>query len=140
VNRKSKVRSSCRASTADFDPLLSRRWTIGRRSEFRHTVDSRATLTPIVKGGSDCYGLNPNRECTALTEIMGTAFLVHGTWYLRYLDGGGAMVPIEGSSSVKEQLEDAKSVRVTGYMSSDGRGCPRAVHASAVDVFGKSSS
>lgn len=68
---------------------------------------------------------------------MGTAFLVHGTWYLRYLDGGGAMVPIEGSSSIKEQLEDGKSVRVTGNMSTDGRGCPRAVQASEIEIFGK---
>lgn len=71
---------------------------------------------------------------------MGTAFLVHGSWYLRYLNGGGAMVPIEGASSIKEKLEDGKSVRVTGYMSTDGRGCPRAVQATDVEIFGAAKS
>ncbi|MBB6413707.1 hypothetical protein [Mesorhizobium sangaii] len=44
-----------------------------------------------------------------MSEILGTAFLVHGTWYLRYLHGGGTMVPIEASADLKDMLND-------GYM------------------------
>lgn len=71
-----------------------------------------------------------------LTEIFGTAFLVHDTWYLRYLDGGGAMVPIEGPAAIKEKLADGQSVRINGYMSTDGRGCARSVQAANVEVLG----
>jgi hypothetical protein len=67
---------------------------------------------------------------------MGTAFLVHGTWYLRYLHGGGTMVPIEASAGLKAKLKDGASVRFTGYMSTDGRGCPRSVHPTDVECLG----
>jgi hypothetical protein len=71
-----------------------------------------------------------------MNEIIGTAFLVHGTWYLRYLHGGGAMVPIEASAAVKSKLEDGASVRLTGHMSADGRGCPRSAYATDAERLG----
>jgi hypothetical protein len=71
-----------------------------------------------------------------MNEIMGTAFLVHDTWYLRYLNGGGAMVPIVASAAVKSKLEDGASVRITGHMSTDGRGCPQSVHATDAERLG----
>lgn len=71
-----------------------------------------------------------------MSEIVGTAFLVHGTWYLRYLHGGGAMIPIEASADLKAKLKDGVSVRMTGYISTDGRGCPRSVHPTDVERLG----
>jgi hypothetical protein len=73
-----------------------------------------------------------------MTEIMGTACLVHGTWYLRYLHGGGTMVPIEASVTVKDKLEDGAMVRMTGYINTDGRGCPRSVHPTEIERLGDS--
>lgn len=71
-----------------------------------------------------------------MSEIVGTAFLVHGTWYLRYLHGGGAMVPIEASVAMKAKLQDGASVRLSGYMSTDGLGCPRSVHPTDIECLG----
>lgn len=72
-----------------------------------------------------------------MQEIMGTAFLVHGTWYLRYLNGGGAMVPIEADKTVIEKLQDNRSTRLFGYMSTDGQGCARAVQATEIELLGR---
>lgn len=72
-----------------------------------------------------------------MNEIMGTAFLVHGTWYVRYLRGGGAMVPIEGAAAVITNLEDNRMVRLLGNMSTDGRGCPRSVQATEAELIDK---
>ena len=72
-----------------------------------------------------------------MSEIMGTAFLVHGTWYLRYLHGGGTMVPIEAGAALKDKLKDGATVRLTGHMSTDGRGCLRSVHPTEVECFGE---
>ncbi|ESY66842.1 hypothetical protein X742_16765 [Mesorhizobium sp. LNHC232B00] len=46
------------------------------------------------------------------------------------------MVPIEGSAPMKEKLADAQMVRITGHMSTDGRGCPRSVQAANVEFLG----
>jgi len=51
---------------------------------------------------------------------MGTAFLVHGEWYLRYVDGGGAMVRIEANLGVKDALREGAMVNLEGYMSKIG--------------------
>ncbi len=72
-----------------------------------------------------------------MSEIMGTAFLVHGQWYLRYLHGGGAMVPIEASKDVIANLEDAEMCAITGSLGKDHLGCPQRVHATAAKVLGK---
>jgi hypothetical protein len=71
-----------------------------------------------------------------VAELMGTAFLVKDKWYLRYLDGGGAMVPIEASAAVKDMLRDGAMVQLEGYMSTDGRGCAKAANATKAKVIG----
>lgn len=70
-----------------------------------------------------------------MAELFGTIFLVHHEWYLRYLDGGGVMVPIKADATVKSLLRDGAMVRLDGYMSTDGRGCARAAHITQVTVI-----
>lgn len=71
-----------------------------------------------------------------MSEIMGTVFLVQNTWYLRYLHGGGAMVPIEGAAPEIAKLEDGRMVRLVGHMSTDRKGCPRAALATSAEILG----
>jgi hypothetical protein len=72
-----------------------------------------------------------------MAEIQGTAFLVHGTWYLRHLGGGGSMIPIKGRSEVLEQLIDNKIVTLEGHLSRDQNDCPQGVNASALKTITK---
>jgi hypothetical protein len=80
--------------------------------------------------------LNSVRKWAVMSEIMGTAFLVEKTWYLRYLHGGGIMVPIEGSAEILGALEDGRMVRLTGQISTDGRRCLRAARRTQIDLLG----
>ncbi|MDF2384864.1 hypothetical protein JMG10_25555 [Nostoc ellipsosporum NOK] len=71
-----------------------------------------------------------------VAEITGTSFLVHGQWYLRYLGGGGAMIPISGTPQTLAALADNKTCILEGYMSTDGRGCAQGVQATAAKTIG----
>jgi hypothetical protein len=71
-----------------------------------------------------------------MAEIMGTAFQVHGQWYLRYLQGGGAMVPISGDREILAALSDNQMCVIEGHLSTDGRGCGQGVSARSVRMLG----
>jgi hypothetical protein len=65
-------------------------------------------------------------------ELYGTSFIVHGEWYLRYLGGDGAMVPIAGSKEVLDELRDNELVSIIGYMGKSHLGCPQRAHATGL--------
>ena len=71
-----------------------------------------------------------------MAEIQGTAFLVHSTWYLRHLGGGGSIV-ISGSADLLDQLIDNRIVTLEGHLSRDQNGCLQGVSASALKTIGK---
>jgi hypothetical protein len=72
-----------------------------------------------------------------MAELMGTAFLVQGTWYLRYVGGGGAMIPIEAGAEAKASLKDGAMVSLQGSILSDHRGCARSAHATKAEIIGQ---
>ena len=72
-----------------------------------------------------------------MANIQGTAFLVHDTWYLRYLGGGGSMIVINGSAELLDQLIDNRIVTLEGHLSKDQNGCLQGVSASALKTISK---
>ena len=72
-----------------------------------------------------------------MTEVMGTTFLVHGVWYLRYLGGEGSMIQIEASDTVKDSLANGGTVSLTGSVNTDARGCVQCVIATHAVLIGE---
>lgn len=58
-----------------------------------------------------------------MAQIQGTSFLVHDTWNLRYLGGGGSMIVINGSAELLKQLIDNRIVTLECHVSRDQNGC-----------------
>ena len=67
-----------------------------------------------------------------MTTIQGTTFLVHGTWYLRHLGGGGSMIILNASSELKNELQDNALVTLDGHILRDGQGCAQSFSAKAL--------
>ena len=69
-------------------------------------------------------------------SFFGTAFQVAGTWYVRFEGGGGVLLPLECTPSVRSQLCSGRAYQFEGRVVRDHQGCPRAVEARGVKHIG----
>lgn len=71
-------------------------------------------------------------------ELFGTAFQVHGTWYLRHEGGQGVLVPTVANGDVEAGLSDGQAYRFAGSLDVDLRGCATVAHPSNAELIGVS--
>lgn len=69
-------------------------------------------------------------------DITGTVFQVDGSWYIRLLGDGGALLPLQGGKDVHAHLAQGRLIRVTkGHVSRDQNGRTVACIAQSVEVL-----
>ena len=77
------------------------------------------------------------RQIVSDDDIVGTAFLEQGQWYLRYVSGEGAKVTLIADSREKEKLESGAMVSVRGCFSRDAHGQVISFNAGKIDVISR---
>lgn len=69
-------------------------------------------------------------------ELMGTAFLVDGTWYARLLGLGGVLVPISADGDLRSGLVHGTAYQFLGRPSTGHRGETVGIHVQGVTQVG----
>ncbi|KQQ73791.1 hypothetical protein ASF70_08300 [Rhizobium sp. Leaf321] len=76
----------------------------------------------------------------ASQEIIGTAVYAGGRWYIRLLDGGGTLVPLEANDALLADLDNDQLYQVAGTLVRRGDNQIISCHADSVRPLGNASS